>query len=211
MSLKKFFAAGAVAVLAAVGLSACTSHVGAAAFVGDHRISDKTVGTYATRQGPDIDKISDAGSPRASALGWLIRNQLFTTALARTGGVPSDAQLAAAHDAAISTFTQYDPRTLDSEITKQEGAYGLRGEKYASLVVRSFELEYLYVERSKVTSPAELSQSLIKLDIPVTVAGKYGTWDQAQLTLDNTGTAGKPSFVTFPQSDTSSQAANAQG
>lgn len=211
MSFKKFFAAGAVAVLAAVGLSACTSHVGAAAFVGDHRISDKTVGKYVTKVGPDAAN-ANRSNPRISALNELIQAQIFTDALAKSGGVPTDAQLVALKETArtnLVTDQQGNPYD-DATLLKLSKSIGLNS-GFASLILRTAELEWAYIQQSKVTNSDELMSSIIKFNIPVTVAGKYGSWDQTNLAVNTSAMAGKPSFVTLPQLATSSQAAAAQG
>ncbi|HEY3737435.1 MAG TPA: hypothetical protein VGL26_08310, partial [Jatrophihabitans sp.] len=108
MSLKKLSVAAVAAVLSVVGLSACTSKVGAAAYVGSQKISDKTVGSYASSVGPDLTKAANAGSPRVNALNELIQQDLFTKSLAATGGVPNESALQAAHDDAITMLVGSD-------------------------------------------------------------------------------------------------------
>jgi hypothetical protein len=212
VSLKKLSVA-AVAVLACVtGLSACSDNHGAAAFVSDSRISDSSINKYLTREGPDATSANQE-SPRVSTLTELILEQVFTDALAKTGGVPTAAEREAVHEDARSLLlrdSNGNPMD-DATLTQLSSSYGL-GQPFADLLATNAELEYIYIERSKVQNPTELSASIAKLNIPVTVNASYGAWDTSAMLLNTDPAAGRPSFITFhvpatPQATASSGAA----
>lgn len=190
----------AVSACAAAILSGCANHAGVAAAVAGHTISERQVDSYLTGRTPDASAAGQTdGSPRSMALGQIVQANVFEQALAKTqGGLPSDAQLAAAHDDALQLFgesvtgTDYDAALLSS-VQK----FGLNT-RFRDVVLRSLELEYAYIQRSGVGSPSDLAASIQKLSIPVTVSGRYGKWDPQQLTVETSGSAGAPSFVHLP-------------
>lgn len=196
----------AVAVLvAAATVTSCSSKVGTAAVVGGHSISDSTVAGYLTPAGPDPSAISAAQAQgqtlqpsRAQVLSQLITQDVFRSALAHSGSVPTAAELAAVHDDAVALIgqAQVGGTEYDNAIRTQMGTYGFTDE-FADVIVQTYELEYLLVKQVQASSATELLAAITKLDIPVTVSGRYGTWVPSQLTLDTTGGAGLPSFVTF--------------
>jgi hypothetical protein len=198
VSLKKL-SVSAVAVLACVtGLTACSENHGAAAFVSDTRISDRSINKYLTKSGPDAANANRV-SPRISTLSELIQEQVFTDALAKTpGGVPTDAQREAVREDArtlLVTDSQGAPYD-DASLTQLADSFGLKP-NFAELILNNAELEYLYIERSKVANPQELANSITKLNIPVTVNPSYGTWEASALGLNSSPTAGRPNFITF--------------
>lgn len=195
----------AAAVLALGALAACQTKVGQAAVVGGHAISDSQVASYITRTGPSAAVISAAQQqgqtlppPRLEAASTLIQQQLFTVALDRTGSVPTQAQLAALHDETVQRFFQSSLKgdEFDQALVKQAEQYGFTA-GFAPLVVRSAELEDAYANRIKATSTSDLISALSKLAIPVSVSGRYGSWDLKSLSLSTDEQAGLPSFITF--------------
>jgi hypothetical protein len=197
VSLKKRSVA-AVAVLAcATGLAACTENHGAAAFVSDTRISDRSINSYLTKAGPSAQHANQV-SPRVTTLSELIQEQVFTDALAKTGGAPTEAQLETIReDARNLLLTDSSGNAIDdASLTTLADSYGL-GPEFADLLVRNAELEYIYIERSKVSNPTELAASIGKLGIPVKVNASYGAWEPSALQLNTAASAGRPSFVTF--------------
>jgi hypothetical protein len=205
VSLKKLSTVAAAALVVA-GLAACSDNHGAAALVSDTRIADNTITKYVTKEGPDADKANQV-SPRVFVLDQLIPQEIFTQALERTGGVPTDAELAALHDDAISTLLQVSPQDYEKNLAAEIKAYGL-APSVAELNVHQLELEWAYIMRTKVSNPTELNAELAKLKIPVTVNASYGDWDAASLRLNTDSSAGRPAFVTFntPASTTAAAA-----
>ena len=79
-------------LVAASGLSACSSHVGSAAYVGDFRISEKTINSYLTAQAKTYTETTSTGSqtivPKNYALQLLIQARIFEQTLVKDGGAP---------------------------------------------------------------------------------------------------------------------------
>lgn len=179
--------------------------MGQAAVVGGQGISDTEVGKYVTKAGPS-QSVQDAANQqgqtlpptKVEAISTLIQQELFTQTLDRSGSVPSDAQLAQLHDETVQRFFQSSVTgdQFDAALLKQAKRYGFT-EAFAHLVIRAAELEDAYANRTKATSLADLVKSVAKLHIPISVSGRYGTWDAKNLQLSSDSTAGLPSFVTF--------------
>ncbi|MEO6884908.1 MAG: hypothetical protein ABI232_01295 [Jatrophihabitantaceae bacterium] len=208
----------ALAVLvAAATLTSCSSKVGTAAVVGGHSISDSDVAHYITPAGPDPSAISAAQAQgqtlqpsRVQVLSQLITQKVFRAALADSGSEPSAAEIAAAHDDAVSLIGQSQTigADYDNAITAQMITYGFT-DQFAHVIVQTQELEYLLVKRVNAASATDLLAAINKLNIPVTVSGRYGTWDPSQLALTSSGNAGLPSFVTFASAAAPSPSASA--
>lgn len=206
MRLAKLATIGIAAALVLSGCTSTSSKAGAAAYVSSTRISDSTVDSYLTKAGPDADKAATA-APRTTTLNELIQNELYTQSLAATGEVPTTAQLNAVHDDALTLLQQ--SQTLgadyDAALTKAAASYGLEA-SFATLALQTLELEYIYIQRSKVTTPDELAASISKLKLPVDVSTKYGAWNPSALSLDSSPSAGVPSFVNLAPSPVASAA-----
>lgn len=193
----------AAAVLAAVAiaaatLSGCANHAGVAASISGDRISERQIDSYVTGKAPSA-AAQTTQSPRSLALGQLVQMRVLEQALKATkGGLPSDAQLAAVHDDALQLFGESATGSdYDKALLTSVQSFGLNT-RFRDVVLRSLELEYAYIQRSGVSSAAELATSIEKLSIPITVAGRYGKWDPAQLSVSTDGAAGAPSFVSLP-------------
>jgi hypothetical protein len=195
----------------ALGLTACTSKVGAAAIVNGDRISDNTVSRYVKAGGADPTAVQQAAAqgnelaPRAIVINTLVQNAVFTRALSATaGGLPSDATLASYHDDAVTNLAQGTPGTFDSQIDAQLPTDGLEP-SFRPVFVRSLELEWALVLRSKATQPSQLAAYVNKNKISVQVSAKYGAWDPTSLTIGAPST-GIPSFVKVPSASASAPA-----
>jgi hypothetical protein len=193
------------AAAAVAGLSACQTKVGQAAVVNGYRISDSDLASYATRTGPSPDAVAAAQQqgttiePRVQALTSLIQEQIFLHVLRKSGGVPKDSELAALHDEAAQRLLGSQSSTgdaFDVLLGKQVKSYGFT-DRFTTLVLRVAELEDTIINRTKVTSFAELSAKVGKYGTSVSVSGRYGRWDAKNLALSTSDTAGLPSFVTF--------------
>jgi hypothetical protein len=204
------------AVLAAAGLSACRSNVGAAAVVENTRISESDVQSYLTSTGPTqaaLDRAKQAGQtlvPRSLAANTLIQQDVFEHALARTpGGVPSADALNALHDKAASTLlgTTETGAVLDTDIASSLQAEGLQA-KFLPLFIRQVELEYALIERVKATTAAELSKAIADQHVNVSVNPRYGAWDASTFQLSTTPNAGLPDFLQPVPAASSSPAAS---
>ncbi|MGI8760344.1 MAG: hypothetical protein ACR2LF_03380 [Jatrophihabitantaceae bacterium] len=207
MRVRKLSAAATV-LLAAVGLTACQSKVGAAAYVGGHRISDSEVASYVTNAGvaPSIAaKASASGEtlqPKVSVLDLLVKRALFQQALRAHGGVPSQGKLAALHDTALETFLGLQPAQVtgfDAYLAANQGPNGYSS-GYKDLLLSTVELETALAIELKPASRQAFNAAVDKLHIPVSVSPRYGAWDAANLQMSADPAAGVPSFVTLHSS-----------
>jgi hypothetical protein len=187
----------AVAALAVTGLSACRTNVGSAAVIGGHHISDTDITKYLTPQAKPFQVAgqSTGGSqtivPRSYVLQTLILGRLFEQALADTkGGLPSEGELSAADQQVTQGATKEQE---EAQYTK----YGFKA-PFAKLDVRNSTYEAILAQRLGATQDAgPILKEIKKLNIPVSVSGRYGTWDSSTLSLSDEPTAGLPSFVRF--------------
>ncbi len=141
----------------------------------------------------------------------MIQNELFTQSLDATGDVPTAAQLNAVHDDALTLLQQSQTlgTAYDAALTKRL-AYAYGSDR---VIVRNAGSETPSwstptSERSKVTSPDELSASIAKLKLPVDVSTKYGAWNEATLSFAGLRRSpdGLPSFVTLSPAPVASAA-----
>lgn len=186
-------AVAAAAVLAVAGLTGCDSKIGTAALVGGHRIHDSDVSSYLTPAAAPFSVQSSSGAPttivpRSYVLTALIREQLFERALQANGGVPSKG-------AVDSIEQQLTQGASPAQQQQQYTQYGFRA-SFAAVDLRDSALETILAQRVGATSdPTPLLDAIAKLHVPVSVSGRYGTWNAAQLGLKSDPSDGAPSFV----------------
>lgn len=164
---------GVLLIVTLLVLAACRVQPGAAAFVGNTRISDAQVSQYLLANGGSSNL--QGGSPRQLVVLVLVRNQLFRDYLQRSGAAPSPGALAAARDAAFQG--QADAQL--ASLRAQAGAAGLQT-SFADVFSQLTALEYLVIQHAKI-SVQQLPQ-LMAQDAPqVTLSPRYGSWNKAQL------------------------------
>ena len=132
-------------------------------------------------------------------LTYLVREQIFSAALRGRGVEPSDSDLTALHDAAISTVLvgqQVSGAAADDVVDK---GIAQRGAKpaFRNSVVRSAELELLLANKLGAKSEAELLTEITKQRISVSVSRRFGGWDPATLTLKSLSKNDVPALVTL--------------
>ena len=191
--------------LAVTGLSACTSKVGDAAVVGGHGITEKDLTRYINPKGATPAGLASeqqqgaAIVPATLVLDTLIERQLFLSVLQKTSaGVPTAAQIRAEHDAVASSLSNgaATGAAFDNSIESQLVSFGFRA-SFAAVYIETQELGALVTKATKATSGPEFAAAIIKAKVGVSVSPRYGSWDNSQLTLTSTGSAGRPSFVTI--------------
>ena len=188
--------------LAATGLTACTSKIGQAAVVGDHRISLKTVDSYVDPKGPNLAALR--GSPiavRPIVLTTLVKRTLFTLALRKTsGGVPSASTLKAKYyDTVAQQLTQGALKggaEFDKELTGQIVNSGFRA-SFVPVFLETAELNIALISQAKVNSDAQYAAAIGKANVHVSINPRFGAWDASTATISTTSGAGIPSFVTI--------------
>jgi predicted small secreted protein len=186
----------AVAALAVTGLAGCNTKVGAAAVVDGHRISDSDVTKYLTPKAKPFQLQNSSGTsqtiePRSYVLQTYILGRLFRCALAATtGGLPTEAELAAADKQITQSQT---PAQTQAQYTK----YGFKA-SFAALDIRNSTYEAVLAQRLNATTDAgPILNEIKKLKMPVSVSARYGSWDASTLSLSSGPTDGLPSFVTL--------------
>lgn len=191
---RKLTVLAAVVGLAVLGLTGCDSKIGTAAVVGNDHISDSDVTQYLTVDAKPFSVQSQSGAPqtivpRSYVLTALIRAELFSKALAKTsGGIPSDSVVASAEQ-------QLTQGASKAEQQKQYTKYGFKG-SFAALDVRDSALEGLLAQRVGATNDAgPIFKAIEDLHLPVSVSGRYGSWDESSLSLKTDPADGAPSFV----------------
>jgi hypothetical protein len=196
VSFRKVTALAAVAgaAVAVLGLTGCDSKIGTAAVVGGHRVSDSDVQQYLTVDAKPFSVQSQSGAPqtivpRSYVLTALIREELFSKALAKTsGGMPSQGEI----NSAEQQLTQ-GASTAQQE--KQYTQYGFQG-SFAALDLRDSALEGLLAQRvGATTDAAPILKAIEDLHLSVSVSGRYGSWDESALGLKTAPADGAPSFV----------------
>jgi hypothetical protein len=196
----------ALAVIAVSGLSACRSNVGAAAVIDGQRISESQVHKYLIRAGADPAVKSQAAQngqvlvPQSIAVNTLVQAKVYELVLRRTpGGLPSDAQLRSARDAAAQTLSGGQVSSaadLIKAISSELGKEGLKANLLPA-VVRSFDLEYAVINRIKAASSADLAKAVAAQHIKVSVNPAYGSWSAPDVTVVPPSGKSLPSFLTL--------------
>jgi hypothetical protein len=189
--LRQLGATTVAIAVAAAALTACTNRVGAAALVGDHRISDNSVGQYVQpgavpyqSQDQSTGQLSTV-IPKVNVLQDLIFVELFQRALEEHGGPATQTELAAnaVSPDTIATETQ--------DIVKQ----GYQP-AFVNIEVQAQELETVLSKRVKDDgSGTQLVAAINALDAPIQVSGRYGVWNIKTYSIDSGASDGIPGFL----------------
>lgn len=187
-------------IAALLALAGCRVQPGAAAFVGDQRISEGAVEALVTSSVPATSS-STPGQlpPRAQVVSTLVGTQVLRDYLSVTdGGLPSQAELAANRDQAFNTVTGSaipDLGTLTTAVEK----LGFDA-TFVGAYIDQVEVEYVVIQRTKATSLAELGKAVTARTPAVRISPRYGAWDPSQLALS--GAATPPAYLTLTSSST---------
>jgi hypothetical protein len=186
------------AALALSLLAACRTHVGAAAFVANTRISESDVHGYIDPNGPSADALANAQqnggtlSPRTTVTSVLVTDLVFRAVLAKRDALPSNANLRQLHDAALAFFgAQAGGDQIDASLAANLKNDGLRSSLLPKLL-ENYELEYVLIQQVKAQSIGDLSKAVAAANVPVSVNPAYGTWDAANVRV---GGASLPPFL----------------
>jgi hypothetical protein len=177
------------ALLIVSGLSACEPHVGAAAFVGKDRISEKTVNSYVTAKALPYEDTSTQSTvyPKSYVLNLEIEGLVFSSVLTQFGGTPTPAELASAR-------TKLLANTTDAKVTALYTAHGYTA-SFEPLLVHAAVLSQIFNTRysSNKAEAARVVAAIKTAGKTVRVSPRYGTWDAS--TLELTGGVVLPSFI----------------
>lgn len=188
----RWLAAAALCALGVLTLAGCDSKIGTAAVVNGSKISESDVSRYLDPATADVSRARDL------ALEYQIRQKLFTVALQRKNGVPSDADLAKYHDSAVSNLLgqQVSGARADQLLQTTLPGLGLKP-SFAGLLTRAFELELSYASATNATQETTVIADLAKQHIPVSVNPRYGSWDTSTFAFAGLGRKQLPSVVTL--------------
>lgn len=179
---------GAVGVALALtsGLAACQTNAGAAATVDGKRISESDVTNMLTSTG--------TAAGRNLVVTFLIQAKLYERMLQKKGQLPNSAQLNGSAAGGLSLlFGQQVPAEqakaslLDPTLTKE----GIRT-KFDATILRAAELEYTFIQASKISTPTQLAAAVKAARVPVSVSPRYGRWNADTVQLDQAAT---PDFL----------------
>jgi hypothetical protein len=180
-----------VAVLAVGSLTACQTHVGAAAFVGSQRISESTVAKYVNRAPAAPDPSTGAiENPKPDVLTTLIRTVIIDDVFKTLpGNHPTAAELdegraAAMKQIGITSISQLETAAATSGFTKA----------YASVYLdEQAKIATLGIVLKDPGDGSILSPAIAKVHAKVSVSPRYGEWDSSQLSVGNAPSL--PSFL----------------
>lgn len=193
----------AAAALAVVGVSACSTKVGAAAFVDGQRISETEVAHYFTATAEPAQTQDSSGNvvstaPRAFVLSAIINIKIYDEVLATPPArKPTAGQISAAEAQSLGTTT----------LAAAEASYVQHGyeAKVVPLLLQEQALQTII--QNQVSAGVDVQAIVKKLPFKVTVNPRYGTWDKANLELNTSATAGLPSFLTITKGTATTPAA----
>jgi hypothetical protein len=187
--------AAAALLLASPALTACGSgpvHTGAAAVVGDHRITVATLQSEvndlreAAAKSPQGQQLLDsAGNLPSQMLGRLVEDQVLDRALADDGLTVTDADVAQEHQAALQQFGGSETQ-LDATLLTQYGVapqdvdhFFRRNAAFSKLI------QHLGFQPGSDGGNAALQQAVVKTSqsMGVTINPRYGTWDAKKGTI----------------------------
>jgi hypothetical protein len=198
VKLRFLVTAAAAAGLIATMLTGCQTNVGAAAFVGNHKISVSQVSDWTTVVTPEQATATGASvadltsGARRTVVFNLVREQLFDQVFDKQGNRPTQSELDAKHDASIQQIFGSQGVDVgeagDAALVAGLKSIGIDG-GFGKIWVRSWELELVLADRIGATSEAEVAQLIQKLGIKVSVSDRYGSWDSSTLNLTATGPA----------------------
>ena len=195
-------------VLAATGLSACSSKIGLAATVGGSHLTLKTVDNAVKRDAaPYVDQSSGSTIvPKQNVVGTWIINELIERAIVTKQGSPATKAQITDAEGVLRSLAGGDPETVfNKEATADGYTVGyttLEISQAEHLIVLAHLLEPTKssaVAFQDVESAQAPHDNLIALVAKgagqVTVNARFGAWDEKGLALTSGADAGLPSFV----------------
>lgn len=175
---RRLLTALVLAVLAAVGLTACRSNVGTAATIQGKQVTDSTVSGYMTANSQPVRVQTQTGfinaAPRVYVLETLIDDQLYSAIMKATPlGEPSKGVLA---QALQKTLGGKSPAAF----ARRAGLKGYTN-RFANLYAQAqAKLNVLIAYRDR---NVDLQSALSKTKFKVSVAPRYGKWHADSLSI----------------------------
>lgn len=178
---------GLVAVVAicgvTFGVSACETKPGAAAFVGDDRISESEVTPYVTGAAAAAENAAPQQPPRNFVVGVLILEQVWTNYLRSVDAMPTDAQLTASRDAALAGQEATAP--TEAQLRAALVEIGVDA-SFTPNYTRQAELQYFVTEKASAEGikQADFAKVVSAATPSVRLSPRYGTWNASTLAID---------------------------
>lgn len=165
---------GLVAILAicgvVLGVSACEVRPGAAAFVGDEKVSEADLEPYLLDGGPTQSVQADQPSARQYALTYLVRLDLYRDYLDRKGVDAGTTAFAAAR----AKVTQGQEAAI-AQLPAQAAGLGLTT-KFVDLLIDFSALQGLVSESTGSTDATEITTAVNQGAPKVKLSPRYGDW-----------------------------------
>jgi hypothetical protein len=197
----RIVAVAAAGTLAVSGLAGCRTNVGTAATVDGRRISESTVSSYLTPEGPDksASQNGQAVSARSQILQVLVQEKVFEKTLESiraNQSLPTESQLTALHDQAASVLLQTNLTggALDKALRQGLPRSGIKA-SFAKSYLRVQELEFAIIKAKRLSRLPELLALIKKAHVAVSVSPRYGTWDTKNLAVNAKGSI--PSYLSI--------------
>lgn len=178
----------------ALALAGCSSKVGVAATYDGHSITDSQVAQYITAKVQPVSQQDSSGAvtqipARTFVLNVMLQDRLYDKVLGRLpGGHPSESSIQAQIQ---SELQGHSP----DEVARSRGLFGFT-EPFIDLFVRDLVINNTLTNLVQQGS-VDPNKLLKNLHFDVTVSPRYGTWDPSTFSINGTGGAGAPSFVTL--------------
>jgi hypothetical protein len=200
--IRSVFGALGAAGLALGALTACQTHVGAAAYVGSTRVSESTVASYLTYSSAPFTQTDSSTqqqslvNPKNEVLTLLVRHQIFSAVFASLpGGQPSASAIATAKAAELTQVGQ----SL-AQVRTSVASHGF-DPSYADLELSNdAELTVLLADLKDPGDGSVLIPKVTALHLSISVSPRYGAWIPSQLAVDDSPSV--PSFLTLAPSST---------
>jgi hypothetical protein len=180
--------AAAASVLATATLTACQTHVGTAALVNGHKISESDVRKYVDPAGPSPAVLSQANNDpqvsRAVITNVLVGGQVYRIVLAKHGGATGASALRQLHDQALQELlgANANGTDLDAQLAAQLRPLGIKLSLLPK-VVELYELEFSLIERIGATKAADLVKAVSDEHLHVSVNPAYGRWNATSMSV----------------------------
>jgi hypothetical protein len=181
--------AALAAVLAATLLAGCGgSNVGIAAKVNGSQISETQLANYITPKAKGINlsgKPNDIAPPKSFVLYILIREQLYSALLRKTGGMPSQGRIS-------GLINSYVGNGTPQHAVEALGVHGYTP-AFAQHVLRYRALGGVLDQR--VRSGVQVGAAVRSLHFPVVINPRFGAWNAKKLAIVTGPAAGLPGYL----------------
>jgi hypothetical protein len=161
------------------------SNVGVAAKVNGQQISETRLSSYVTPKAKPITLSGQVTPPKPFVLYILVREQLYSALLRKTGGMPSAGQIS-------SLVSSYIGNGTAQQSVESLGVYGYTP-SFAQEILRYRALGSILDQR--VRSGVDVATAARNLQFSVVINPRYGKWDHKTMTILTAPSAGLPDYL----------------